>query len=79
MGVLPAEKYLENVKKGINGLLRYAVDNRGNVYGVCRGSECSMDYRYYMNLETAFNDDHGTGIILSSLAQFLTLDRGYNI
>lgn len=65
--------YLENVKKAINGILSTAVDEKGNIYGVCLGSECSYDPAYYAKLGTAINDDHGTGVILTLLTEFLEL------
>ena len=43
--------------------------------GVCRGSSCSMDYHYYLKLGTAFNDDHGTGIILWALSELLKTEN----
>ena len=65
--------YLENAKRAINGILSTAVDDKGNIYGVCLGSECSYDPAYYAKLGTAINDDHGTGVILTLLTEFLEL------
>ena len=73
LGILPENRYISIVQRGIDGLLCNAVDREGNVYGVCRGSECSMNEKYYMKLETAFNDDHGTGIILCALSEFVKI------
>lgn len=71
-GVLGAE-FVEIIKKAHDGIIKYAVDRGGNVYGVCRGSGCSMDPEYYMRLGTAENDDHGTGIVLWALSEIKKL------
>lgn len=76
LGLLPEEGYRQAAEKGIAALLRYSVDRQGNVLGVCRGSSCSMDYHYYLKLGTAFNDDHGTGIILWALSELLKTENG---
>ena len=68
LGVLKDSRFRTAVERGAAALLRCCVDRDGNVYGVCKGSGCSMDADYYMGLETAFCDDHGTGIVLSALA-----------
>lgn len=75
LGLLPEEGYRQAAEKGIAALLRYSVDRQGNVLGVCRGSSCSMDYHYYLKLGTAFNDDHGTGIILWALSELLKTEN----
>lgn len=69
LNVLEREQCSAAIRKGMNALLRYAIDKNGNVYGVCKGSGCAMEVQYYMELETAFNDDHGTGIILAALSE----------
>lgn len=66
LGLL-ADEAREAVDKAIKGLFDNKIDTEGNVYDVCRGSSCSMDAEYYMQLGTIDNDDHGTGIILSAL------------
>ena len=71
LGLLDPEVFEEPARRAVEGLLRHGADAQGNIYGVCRGSGCSMDPDYYCNLGTVENDDHGTGILLSSLAQFL--------
>lgn len=65
------EEYRETIDKALNGLEKKAIDAKGNVIGVCRGSECSYDPEYYANLSTVVNDDHGTGIILALLSEYL--------
>ena len=69
LNILEREQYGAVIRRGMDALLRYCIDKHGNVYGVCKGSGCSMQAEYYMNLETAFNDDHGTGIILAALSE----------
>ncbi len=59
----------ENIQKAYEGLMTYKIDDKGNIFDVCRGSSCSMEEKYYINLGTVDNDDHGTGIILSALYQ----------
>ena len=50
------------------------LDENGNLYDVCRGSWCSMEAKYYIQLGTVDNDDHGTGIILSALYEIEKLN-----
>ncbi len=54
----------EMAESAWNGLIKYAVDGDGNVYGVCQGSGCSFSRRYYRNLSWKYNDPHGIGIVL---------------
>lgn len=75
LGLLDPEVFEEPARRAVEGLLRHGADAQGNIYGVCRGSGCSMDPDYYCNLGTVENDDHGTGILLSSLAQFLRYEE----
>ena len=55
------------VEKAVCGLLKYSVDECGDVTGVCKGSGCKDDPNYYAQLETIKNDDHGTGMVLRAL------------
>ena len=59
----------EVIQRAYEGLMTYKIDQNGNIFDVCRGSSCSMEERYYIELGTVDNDDHGTGIILSALYQ----------
>ncbi len=70
-GWLERSVYELPAKKAMEGLLKKCIDEDGNIYGVCKGSGCSMDARYYKELGTVNNDDHGTGIVLSALAEFV--------
>ncbi len=74
MGILDKEAFGVAAKRGIDALLKFCIDKNGNLYGVCKGSGCSMDAKYYTQLETAYNDDHGTGIVLCALAMVSEID-----
>lgn len=63
-------EYLETIDKALSGLEKKSIDEKWNITGVCRGSECSYDSNYYANLATVVNDDHGTGIILALLSEY---------
>lgn len=73
LGLLEKEKYLPIMQKAVNGLLRFSVDEGGNVAGVCRGSGCCDDANYYATLGTVLNDAHGTGVVLSAICAVLDL------
>ncbi len=68
------ESYMTFVKKGWEALLRTSIDAEGNIYGVCLGSGCSLDSRYYRDIPTHKNDDHGTGIILLLASELLEMN-----
>lgn len=53
-----------SVKKAWEGLTSTAVDRKGNLYGVCRGSGFSFSRAYYRSLMWRFNDTHGIGIVM---------------
>lgn len=55
------------------GLLKNKISADGNVYDVCMGSSNSKDAEYYVNLGTVDNDDHGTGVILAAIAEYLKI------
>ena len=54
-------------------LTEKCIDSCGNVYGVCKGSGCSMDEKYYIDLGTVVNDDHGIGIVLGAGVEIMNL------
>lgn len=59
------EPYVEAAMRGWAGLTRHAVDQWGNVYGVCGGSRYSFSPDYYKDdLKWVLNDTHGIGIVL---------------
>jgi rhamnogalacturonyl hydrolase YesR len=68
------ESYMTFVKKGWEALQRTSIDAEGNIFGVCLGSGCSMDPRYYREIPTHKNDDHGSGIILLLASELLEMN-----
>lgn len=59
------EPYRESARKGWEALCDKAIDWKGNIYGVCRGSGYSFSKEYYANdLSWNINDTHGTGIVM---------------
>ena len=58
------DKYKDDVLDAWNSLTTCCVDLNGNIHGICMGSGCSMDEKYYLDLGTITNDDHGVGIVL---------------
>lgn len=59
------EIYGESAEKGWRALCRKAIDWKGNIYGVCRGSGYSFSKEYYANdLGWNKNDTHGVGIVM---------------
>lgn len=69
------EKFLEHANRGLNALLLRCVDQAGTVYGVCMGSSCSMDVRYYFDLPSVKEDNHGTGILMMLLCERILYER----
>lgn len=67
--------YKECVIGAWNKLLEHFVDAEGNVYGICKGSGCSMEEEYYLRLSTIFNDDHGMGIVLEAGTEIISLKQ----
>ncbi len=56
----------DTVVEAWDALCEKCVDDEGNVYGVCMGSGCNKEEKYYLNLGTITNDDHGVGIVLGA-------------
>lgn len=67
------DKYKDNIMSAVEGLTKSKIDERGNIYDVCKGSGNSMDEEYYVKLATIDNDDHGTGVILVALSEAYNL------
>ena len=65
-GWLPEKaEYAKAAAKGWEALCSMAIDWKGNIYGVCRGSGYSFSKEYYArDLGWNLNDTHGTGIVL---------------
>jgi rhamnogalacturonyl hydrolase YesR len=60
-----ADSLFTAAKRGWQGLCEIAIDESGNIYGVCMGSSYSFTPDYYQNvLGWILNDPHGTGIVL---------------
>lgn len=70
LGILVREDLEPVIQKAYEGLCNRAIDTEGNIRGVCMGSSCSKDWRYYAGLPTVENDDHGTGIVLAALSEY---------
>jgi rhamnogalacturonyl hydrolase YesR len=65
--------YAKYAVKAWEGILKRAVDNNGDLYGVCLGSGCHMQAEYYFNIPTHKNDDHGTGIVLAAGCEIIRM------
>lgn len=63
----------DTVKDAWRALLYNCVDEEGNLYGVCMGSSCSMEEKYYLKLGTIKNDDHGCGIVLGACVEVMNM------
>ena len=72
---LKREDFKECIDRACYGLLKHTIDQDGNISGVCKGSSCSYNEDYYIKLETINNDDHGTGIVLSALCEYLKFKK----
>lgn len=69
LGIFDKESYLPIIKKAVNGVMEYGVDECGNVLNVCRGSGCCDSAEYYAQLKTIINDDHGVGVVIAALCE----------
>ncbi|WP_349304872.1 glycoside hydrolase family 88 protein [Paenibacillus sp. Marseille-Q4541] len=68
--------YIDAVFQGWRGLTRVAIDAKGNIYGVCRGSGYSFTAAYYKDdLGWNLNDTHGIGIVLLAGVEVLRLQK----
>ncbi len=69
---LLGEEYKASAVKAVESILTNCVDEEGNLYGVCRGSEFSFSNDYYKyDLLPRDNDTHGIGIVLLSIYEVL--------
>ena len=73
LGWIPTESK-DDVKDAWKSLCRNGVDENGDVYGICMGSGCDMDEKYYMALQTIENDDHGVGVVLTAGVEVMKLE-----
>lgn len=68
--------YIEVCSKGIKGIIKNCIDQKGNVYGVCQGSGYSFTPLYYKeDLTWTLNDTHGIGIVLLAIAEYHELQN----
>jgi rhamnogalacturonyl hydrolase YesR len=66
------ESFEKRARKAVESILKNAVDEKGNVYGVCRGSEFAFSSDYYKNdLLPRLNDTHGIGIVLLAIYEVM--------
>lgn len=70
LGILSKEKTAPVIRKAYQALCNQAIDEQGNIRGVCKGSGFSKDWRDYAKLGTVKNDDHGTGIALAAISEY---------
>jgi rhamnogalacturonyl hydrolase YesR len=68
------ESYLEIAQKAYNGLIEHKIAADGTVYDVCMGSGNAREAEYYMNLGAIDNDDHGTGVILTAISEYSSIN-----
>lgn len=73
------ESLTETIVDAWKALICHCVDAEGNVHGVCMGSSCSMDEKYYIQLGTITNDDHGVGILLGAGVEVMNMLEKYSI
>ena len=64
-------EYKKYADKAYLGLLDKKISSIGNVYDVCMGSSNSKNAEYYVNLGAVDNDDHGTGVILTAITEYI--------
>lgn len=70
---LLGEEYKNAAIKAVEDIVENCVDENGNVYGVCRGSEFSFSADYYKyDLLPRDNDTHGIGIVLLAICEIVT-------
>ena len=70
------EKYVKSVYKAWKAISKTSVDSKGNVYGVCRGSEFSFIPDYYKyELGWNLNDTHSTGIVMLAGIEVIRLGK----
>lgn len=67
--------YRKAAMKAWNALERTSIDYRGNLYGVCRGSEFAFNPTYYSeHLLPQLNNTHGIGITLLAGVEMMRLN-----
>ncbi|WP_062051183.1 glycoside hydrolase family 105 protein [Bacillus sp. JCM 19034] len=70
------KQYINAALKGWKGMTSRAIDQYGNVYGVCQGSGYAFTTSYYRDdLTWILNDTHGIGIVLLAGIEVLKLEK----
>ncbi len=68
--------FVKSAFKAWEAINKISIDQIGNVFGVCRGSEFSFSPSYYKNeLLPNLNDTHGIGIVLLAGVEVRNLTR----
>lgn len=65
--------YKNDICDAWNSLCGECIDENGNVFGICMGSGCNMEEKYYLKLGTIENDDHGIGVVLSAGTEIMNM------
>ncbi len=68
-----SEDCKQDIVEAWKALTEKCIDSEGNVYGVCMGSGCNQEEKYYLSLGTIVNDDHGTGIVLGAGVEVINM------
>ncbi len=68
------ESYKEPLKKAWEGLKSLCIAKDGAIYNICMGSSCSMEEKYYVNIPTQVDDDHGTSVVLAAIDELLLME-----
>lgn len=66
---------IASIAKAWTGMKKTVINRKGDLYGVCRGSDCSYSRSYYRQLGWRFNDPHGIGIAVLAGVEKLLLDE----
>ncbi len=64
---------MTSIAKAWTGMKKTVINRKGDLYGVCRGSDCSYSRSYYRQLGWRFNDPHGIGIAMLAGVEKLML------
>lgn len=70
--------YSHAAQKAWEGLKTLCIDRDGVIYGICMGSGCSMEEKYYASLQTIADDDHGTGVVLAAINEMILAEKSAN-
>lgn len=71
-GILDAS-YKKSADNAWKALCDKFLDDKGNLSGICSGSGCSDNAKYYDSLRTIANDEHGTGIFIAAACEYYKL------